>query len=134
VSAALEKSVNEAKEYVKEQEIVNADETNHAECGKRMWTLVAITGVVAIFLITATRSKKAAKELLGTAFKGILGSDRCPAYLWVAGNWRQICWAHLKVILKKYLSEQENRNGLGFACLFIPIVYFIIGIRYETEQ
>ncbi len=63
MSTALETPVNEAKEYVKRQEVVNADETSHAECGKKMWTWVAIAGVVAIFLITAKRNQKAAKEL-----------------------------------------------------------------------
>jgi transposase len=109
VSAALEKPVNEAKEYVKEQEIVNADETSHAECGKRMWTWVAIANTVAVFLIVATRSKKAAQELLGAAFKGILGSDRYSSYLWIAAHCRQICWAHLKRDFKK-ISERPGKS------------------------
>jgi transposase len=117
VSAALEKPVNEAKDYVKEQEIVNADETSHAECGKRMWPWVAVTGVVAIFLITATRSKKAAKELLGAAFKGILGSDRYPAYLWVGAQHRQICWAHLKRDFKKISERTGKSKWIGLRLL-----------------
>lgn len=117
VSAALKKPVNEAKEYVKQQEIVNADETSHAECGKRMWTWVAIAGVVAIFLITATRSKKAAKELLGATFKGILGSDRYPAYLWIAANCRQICWAHLKRDFKKISERPGKSKWIGLRLL-----------------
>jgi transposase len=117
VSAALEKPVNEAKDYVKEQEIVNADETSHAECGKRMWTWVAIAGTVAIFLITATRSKKAAKELLGAAFKGILGSDRYPAYLWIAAHCRQVCWAHLKRDFKKISERPGKSKWIGLRLL-----------------
>jgi transposase len=117
VSAALEKPVNEAKEHVKEQEIINADETSHAECGKRMWTWVAISGVVAVFLIAATRSKKAAKELLGAAFKGILGSDRYPAYLWVTAHCRQICWAHLKRDFKKISERTGKSKWIGLRLL-----------------
>ena len=117
VSDALEKPVNEAKHYVKEQEIVNADETSHAECGKRMWTWVAISGVVAVFLITATRSKKAAIELLGATFNGILGPDRYPAYLWVAAHCRQICWAHLKRDFKKISERTGKSKWIGLRLL-----------------
>lgn len=117
VSAALEKSVNEAKEYVKEQEIVNADETSHAECGKRMWTWVAIANTVAVFLIATTRSKKSAQELLGAAFKGILGSDRYSAYLWIAAHCRQICWAHLKRDFKKISERPGKSKWIGLRLL-----------------
>jgi hypothetical protein len=117
VSAALANPVNEAKEYIKKQEIVNADETSHSECGKRMWTWVAIASTVAVFLIAATRSKKAAKELLGAAFKGMLGSDRYPAYLWVAANFRQICWAHLKRDFKKISERTGKSKWIGLRLL-----------------
>jgi transposase len=111
MSTALEKPVNEAKEYVEAQDMVNADETSHAKCGKRMWTWAAIANLVAVFLITATRSTQSAKELLGATFKGILGSDRYSAYLWIAANFRQICWAHLKRDVKK-ISEREGKSKM----------------------
>ncbi len=117
VSAALEKPVNEAKEYIKAQEIVNADETSHFESGKRMWTWVAISTVVAVFLITATRSKKAAQELLGATFKGILGSDRYRAYLWIEASCRQICWAHLKRDFKKISERTGKSKWIGLRLL-----------------
>lgn len=117
VSAALANPVNEAKEYIKLQEIVNCDETSHAECGKKMWTWVAIASTVAVFLIASTRSKKVAKELLGVAFKGILGSDRYSAYLWIAANFRQICWAHLKRDFKKISERTGKSKWIGLRLL-----------------
>lgn len=117
VSVALESLVNEAKEYVKQQEIVNADETSHFECGKRMWAWIAIANTVAIFLIASTRSKKAAKELLGATFKGILGSDRYRAYLWISSHCRQICWAHLKRDFKKISERTGKSKWIGLRLL-----------------
>ena len=78
---------------------------------KKMWTWVAIAGVVAVFLIAKTRSAKSAKELLGAAFQGILGSDRYSAYLWIPAYLRQICWAHLKRDFKK-ISERAGKSKM----------------------
>ncbi len=85
------------------------DETSHAECGKKMWTWVAIASHVAVFMIAATRSTRAAKALLGEAFKGILGSDRYSTYTWVSANRRQVCWAHLIRDFKK-ISERGGQS------------------------
>ena len=111
VSAALAASVEEAKAYIQSQPNVNCDETSHAECGNKMWTWVAIAGTVAVFLIASTRSAKVAKELLGAAFKGILGSDRYSAYTWIPAYLRQVCWAHLKRDFKK-ISERSGKSKM----------------------
>jgi transposase len=117
VSEAIKIPVDEAKEYVRNQAIVNCDETSHAECGKRKWTWVAIAGTVAVFLIAATRSAAAAKELLGVSFKGILGSDRFSAYSWIAAIFRQVCWAHLKRDFKKISERTGKSKKIGLQLL-----------------
>jgi transposase len=116
VSEALKTPVEAAKAYVKQETIVNCDETSHAECGKRMWTWVAIANTVAVFMIAASRSKKAAMALLGETFNGILGSDRYRAYAWVPAHCRQVCWAHLKRDFKK-ISEREGSSRRLGVCL-----------------
>jgi len=116
VSEALIIPVEEAKIYVKQESIVNCDETSHAECGKKMWAWVAIANTVAVFMISASRSKKAAMALLGETFNGILGSDRYRAYAWVPAHRRQVCWAHLKRDFKK-ISEREGSSRRLGVCL-----------------
>ncbi len=111
VSEAISAPVEEATTYVQNQAIVNADETSHAECGKKKWTWVAIANTVAVFMIATSRSTKAAKALLGEEFKGILGSDRYRAYAWVPAAFRQVCWAHLKRDFKK-MSERPGMSTM----------------------
>ena len=61
------------KEYVQSahSEVgVHADETGFKERGKKMWAWVAISCLVAVFIIRKGRSKQVAKELLGNNFSG----------------------------------------------------------------
>jgi transposase len=117
VSEAITVPVEEAKAYVKAQKRVNCDETSHAECGKKMWTWVAIANTVAVFMIAATRSAKVAKALLGEKFRGILGSDRYSAYSWIAAMYRQVCWAHLKRDFKKIAERSGESMMIGLRLL-----------------
>lgn len=110
VSAALEKPVEEAKKFIPQQAVVNADETSHAECGNKMWTWVFIASLVSVFIIRPSRGAKIVKDFLGETFKGILSTDRWSAYTWLAVIYRQLCWAHLKRDFQK-ISERSGASG-----------------------
>jgi transposase len=109
VSDALEQPVQQAKAYVQEQAVVHADETGHKVAGKKAWVWTAVTSLVSVFLIRASRGAESAKELLGAAFAGILVSDRWSAYTWVDAARRQLCWAHLIRDFTK-ISERGGRS------------------------
>jgi transposase len=110
VSQALENPVEEAREHIKNQPIVHADETSHKKKGKKMWMWLAATALVAVFLIRSTRSTKEAKYLLGDTFHGILISDRYSAYTWVKSSFRQFCWAHL---IRDFIKISERSGKAG---------------------
>ncbi len=111
VSAALESPVEAAKIYIRQQTgVVNADETSHKQQGDKMWMWLATTMLVAVFIIRAKRNMKAAKELLGEKFSGILISDRLGSYHWIKTIFRQFCWAHLKRDMQK-ISERSGVAG-----------------------
>lgn len=110
VSDAVEAPVEEAKEFVKVQGVVHADETSHKECGKKAWMWTAVTAYVSVFIIRFTRGAEAAKELLGESFGGFLVSDRWSAYNWVETLQRQFCWAHL---IRDFTKIKE-RGGSSF--------------------
>ena len=76
---------SEIARAIREEPIVHADETRLGwfEGSKRAWLWAAITAHLALFLIRTSRGAKVAKELLGTAYAGILISDRWSAYAWV---------------------------------------------------
>jgi transposase len=96
VSAALAQPVTEAQTYVQQQPAANLDETGWPQQAQRAWLWVAATPLVAVFLLLTTRSAQGAKQLLGAAFAGVVGSDRWSAYNWLDPAHRQLCWAHLK--------------------------------------
>jgi transposase len=102
VSEAVAPAVEDARDYVQKQSVVNADETGWKEGlkgvgergRKKAWLWVAVTQWVTVFLIHASRGGVAAKALLGE-FAGRLGSDRWGGYNAWEIKKRQICWAHL---------------------------------------
>jgi transposase len=117
VSAALAQPVAEAQTYVQQQPAANLDETGWREQSQRAWLWVAATPLVAVFLLLTTRSAQGAKQLLGGAFAGVVGSDRWSAYNWLDPAHRQLCWAHLKRDLQKLVERGGESHRLGHALL-----------------
>ena len=113
VSRALSAPVNQAKHFIRsaDQASVHSDETGFKEKGKRMWAWIAISCLVAVFIIRGSRCKKIAKALLGKNFKGILCSDRYSAYRWVPNERRQLCWAHMERDFRK-ISERTGSSSI----------------------
>jgi len=124
-SAAVEKAVEEAKNYVQNAVVVGADETSFNQgnidgCNdqnSQAWLWVAVTPLVVFFQITLTRCTNAAKNLLGETFGGILNSDRYGAYNWVGLEQRQLCWAHLRREFIKISERMGVSQQIGIALL-----------------
>ena len=103
ISATLEQPVQQALAFARQQPVAYVDETG-APTGnadgdnptrKRGWQWVMVTSVVTVFIQGLSRSTAAAIELLGSAFGGIVVSDRFSAYNHLPLEQRQLCWAHL---------------------------------------
>jgi transposase len=109
MSEALEKPVEEAREYVADQPVVHVDETGWREHGQRVTAWTGVTAAITVFLITAHRCLKGAGALLRT-FGGVLVCDRFSVYRSWPQRWKQYCWAHLKRTFKKFL-ERGGRSG-----------------------
>lgn len=116
VSEAIEKPVAEAHEYVQQQSALSVDETGSREGPKKSWLWVAVTPLVTVFLVNLKRSRKAARELLGT-FRGTLGSDRWSAYSYWVVEMRQLCWAHLIRHFKAFSEARGASRRIGLALL-----------------
>ena len=94
-SSALAPVYDEVQTAVQAQAVANVDETGWPERHQQRYLWVAVTLVATLFLI-GRRSRQALERLLGTAFGGIVGSDRYRAYAGFPVAQRQLCWAHLK--------------------------------------
>jgi transposase len=75
--------------------VVNADETSWPTEERKGWLWVAVCALATCFRIHASRNGSALRHLLGTAYRGIVGSDRWTVYNQLPDRQRQICWAHL---------------------------------------
>ena len=116
VSAALNQPVKEAQTYVRQQSVVNADETSWRQGKQRRWLWIGTTPLVTVFWL-ATRGAEGAQQLLGRAFQGIVGSDRWSGYNWLSVLQRQLCWAHLKRDFQAFVDRGGESARLGEALL-----------------
>lgn len=125
LSDSLAEIVCEAGEYVRGVAIVNLDETSfvqgngdgHNPQKTKGWLWVVVTPLVSYFEVFLSRSKQVAQQLLAEDFGGIVGSDRCGAYIWLANEQRQICWAHLKRDFTQIAERSGVSAQLGAALL-----------------
>ncbi|MFO8072782.1 MAG: IS66 family transposase [Polyangia bacterium] len=117
VSEALSGPYEEAGDYVRQREVVHADETSHKVAGRLSWMWVAVTSLVSVFMIRKSRGKQSARELLGEEFGGYLVSDRWSGYNWLPPEQRQLCWAHLVRDFKKIAERGGSSGEIGNALL-----------------
>jgi transposase len=128
-SEAVAAPVDEVARTIREQPVVHADETSWFERSKRAWLWVAVTAHLALFIIRARRSGRVAKELLGTAFAGILVSDRWSAYEWVDVARRQLCWAHLLRQFRGFQDRGPEARVIGEALELLTDTMFHVWHR-----
>ena len=72
-----------------------ADETSWPTAGKSGWLSVSISDEMALFQIAQRRDRDSARALLGDDPQGVIVTDRYAVYLFVDGQRRQYCLAHL---------------------------------------
>lgn len=124
-SASVAAAVSEAQQYVQQSAQVNMDETSFGQgnCDgnnpnrRKGWLWVMVTPLVSYFAIALSRSSEVCQQLLGDAFAGIVGSDRCGAYTGLDLSQRQVCWAHLKRDFTKIAQREGIAGELGNAML-----------------
>ena len=125
VSEAIAAASEEAKEYVKQQPVVNSDETGFSQQNrdgnnpttKKAWLWVLVTPLISVFLVTLSRGQEVAKQLIGETFTGFLGSDRYGSYNWVKPELRQICWSHLLRDFQAMAERTGASQEIGTAIL-----------------
>jgi transposase len=94
-SAALAPVVAEAQTAVQQAAAVNMDETGWRQEQQRAWLWTVVTGELTVFRIERSRGGAVVEAMLGTEFRGVVGSDRWPAYNRLPAERRALCYAHL---------------------------------------
>ncbi len=106
-SAALAPVVEEARAAVEQAAVVNMDETGWRQEQQRAWLWTAVTAELTVFLINRSRGGAVVEALLGSAFTGVVGSDRWSAYSRFPAERRALCHAHLK----RHFQGLVDRGG-----------------------
>ena len=117
VSASLEAPYNEAAARIRDESVLNIDETGHRENGKRFWTWVFRAGDFSVFHIDKTRSAGVLERVLGPGYPGIIGCDYYSAYhKYLNDNDAnaQFCLAHLVRELR-FLKEHPDPETRRYA-------------------
>ena len=95
-SQAVAAPCQELERQLKNEPVLNADETGWRTNGAKRFLWVFVAARYVVYTVAATRSSKVLIRLLGAVFQGILCSDRFSAYLKYHQGKAQFCWAHLK--------------------------------------
>ena len=112
VSGILEGTYEELLQSLREQPILNIDETGHKEKGRR-WTWVFRSALFSLFRIDESRGSQVLVDVLGKAFAGVIGCDYFSAYRKFMGDFDvllQFCLAHLIRDLKFLAEHPDKRN------------------------
>jgi transposase len=107
---ALERPMAELESHIRTQP-ANVDETSWREAKHRTWLWVVVTPLVTVFRIAATRCGKVAGELLGSAYRQVVTTDRWKAYNQFRR--RQFCWSHLRRDFQAMIDRQNSGSTIG---------------------
>jgi transposase len=131
---ALEAPHEQLVDKVLSSPALNVDETGWftSHDPRTMWT--ATTPSAAIFRICEDRHRDRLEELIGTDFKGILGSDRWWAYDLFDPETRQACWEHLKRDFFKHSEGLAEQKKFGTAGLALTKRLFKTWHAFEQHQ
>jgi transposase len=80
ISAGLARPVATAQKFVVGESVHYVDETGWPEGKKLKWLWIHATPEVTVFTIRPGRTKKAAQEIVGRKFAGVVNTDRYNAY------------------------------------------------------
>lgn len=97
VSKMLEPQYEELEEQVKQQKVINADETSHSVNGVNHWIWVFCNHLLSLFKFNKERGGDIVEKTLGKNFKGKLCSDGWRTYTVYCEDNKVIhgrCWSH----------------------------------------
>lgn len=113
VSDILATTYDSLLQSLRDQPVLNIDETGHKEKGRRLWTWVFRSALFSLFRIDESRGSQVLVDVLGEEFAGVIGCDYFSAYRKFMGDFSvevQFCLAHLIRDLKFLAEHPEPRN------------------------
>jgi transposase len=112
-SATLEPMVEEARAVVQQAAVINMDETGWRQAKRRAWLWTVVASGLTVFMIDRSRGGAVVDALLGSAFTGVVGSDRWSAYSRFPAERRALCHAHLKRAFQALVDRGGEAEPIG---------------------
>lgn len=129
----LEPYYKELEKQIKQERVVNADETSHSVNGVNHWIWVFCNKLLSLFKFNKERGGDIVEKTLGKDFRGIIGSDGWRTYKTYAKNNKvllQRCWGHL---LREAKFECKKKHQLLYKWICDIYQMAKIGRAYKQE-
>jgi transposase len=140
-SQAVAVPCQELEQHLKDQAVLNIDETGWRTNGDKRYLWVFVAARYVVYTVATTRGSEVLIRLLGAVFRGILCSDRFSAYLKYHHGTAQFCWAHLKRNLlgiveftKSSAVERFCRDALAQHAKLFRLWHKFRGGRIDRRQ
>jgi transposase len=113
---------------------VNADETPWREGAAKAWLWTAVSDWIVCFLVARNRSREAFEALVPFDPARTVTCDRYSAYIYLTGDQRQVCWAHL---LRDFVSLSQAtgaERAIGAGLVAATKELFALWYRYRVGE
>ncbi|WP_199861926.1 IS66 family transposase, partial [Vibrio tasmaniensis] len=97
------------KQALKKAPLIHADETSHHRNDEQSlrWCWLVASDDLVYEQILYSRSASSAKKVIDEDYTGIVVSDQCSSYNWIAADRHLLCWAHVK----RNLQQMADYSG-----------------------
>jgi transposase len=136
VSEALKGPYEELLQHLREESVLNVDETGHKDNGVAMWTWCFRAELYTLFKIDPRRSADVLIEVLGKEFQGVLGCDHFSAYrryMRCFDITLQFCLAHL-IRDVKFLTTLPDFDNILYGERLRTALKSLFAVIHQREQ
>jgi len=135
VSAALEGPYGELMALLRNEDILNVDETGHKDNGAHFWTWCFRAPAYAVFKVSASRGSDVLQSVLGPEFEGTLGCDFFSAYRKYMKDSDirvQFCLAHFIRDIK-YLETLPDAATVAYGQRLLTNLRLLFHVFHQPE-
>ncbi|WP_332406005.1 IS66 family transposase, partial [Vibrio metschnikovii] len=120
------------KQALKKAPLIHADETSHHRNDEQSlrWCWLVASDDLVYEQILYSRSTSSAKKVIDENYTGIVVSDQCPSYNWIAADRHQLCWAHVK----RNLQQMADYSGGGHTAYIGRHLCLLTNVLFHTRH
>jgi transposase len=136
ISPALESAYDELLAALPFESYLGIDETGHKDNGDKFWTWCFRAHNYTLFRIAGTRGTDVLREVLGSAFGGVISCDYYSAYtcfMKESSAVMQFCLAHL-IRDVKFLAESTDKVTRNWALKVLELFRKLFGLIHRKTE